>query len=80
MLEFVDRSLSVDQVALAAAARRAMTGDVTPVGATVPVACGCSSALPAPAGGSSVASSRYACVFEQYAVAEPAGLSNLFVG
>ena len=80
MLELVDRSPSIDRVALEAAAQCAMRGDVTLIGAAAPAACGCSYALPTPTGGSPVVSSRYACVFEQYAVAEPAGLGNLFIG
>ena len=80
MLELVDRSLSIDRVALEAAAQRATRGDVKPIGAAAPAACGCSYALPTRTGDSPVASSRYGCVFEQYAVAEPAGLGNLFIG
>ena len=79
MLELVDRSPSIDRVALDGAAQRVTQGDVTPIGAA-PAECGCSYALPTPTGDSPVASSRYACVFEQYAVAEPAGLGNLFIG
>lgn len=79
MLELVDRSPSIDRVALEAA-HRATRGDVTRIGAAAPVECGCSYALPTRTGDSPVASSRYARMFERYAVAEPAGLSNLFVG
>ena len=76
MLELVDRPLSIDRVALEAA-QRATSGDVTPNDAA---ACGCSYAPPTRTGDSPVASARYACVFKEYAVAVPAGLSNLFVG
>ena len=80
MLELVDRSTTSDHVALEAVAQRVTRGDVTPIGAAAPAACGCSYALPTRTDGASVASSRYACVFEQYAVAELAGLGNLFIG
>ena len=80
MLELVDRSPSADHVALEVPARRATRGDVTQIGAAPPPACGCSYALPARIRDAPLASSTYACVFERYAVAEPAGLSNLFVG
>lgn len=80
MLDLVDRPPFIGRVAPRRALRRRLERDATPIGAATPAACECWYAPPTRTGDSPVAPSRHAHVLEQYAVAEPAGLIDLFIG